>query len=64
MDGFVIFLLAVLAVVVAAAVFVLAIAMVVWNVTDIQNVGINFWNTFWLGLVAVAFFGGTAKAAS
>lgn len=61
-DGFIIFILWVLGLAAAAALFVLAILMVVWNVTDIQNVGLNFWNTFWLGLVAVAFFGSTSAA--
>lgn len=42
------------------AVLVLAAWMIVWNVTDIQHVGLNFWNVFWLLVVASAFFGSGA----
>lgn len=45
-------------------VFVLSVWMVVWNVTDIYDNGLNFWNTFWLMLVGVGFFGTTAGAAA
>jgi hypothetical protein len=33
--------------------------VVSWNVTDIINVGANFWNIFWLALAALWTFGGT-----
>jgi hypothetical protein len=33
--------------------------VVAWNVTDIINVGVNFWNVFWLALVVLWTFGGT-----
>lgn len=32
--------------------FILSVWMVVWNVNDIYNNGLNFWNAFWLMLVA------------
>lgn len=38
-------------------------AVVAWNVTDIINVGVNFWNVFWLALVGIFVVGG-AKASS
>jgi hypothetical protein len=33
--------------------------VVAWNVTDIINVGANFWNVFWLAMVATWTLGGT-----
>jgi len=45
-------LLVLLGIAVGAALFVLEVNMIVWNVTDIVDKGINFWNTFWLALVA------------
>lgn len=32
----------------------LAALIIFWNVTDIQNVGPNFWNVFWLVVAAIA----------
>lgn len=46
------------------AVLVGATFVVLWNVTDIQNVGVNFWNIFWLVVVAAAITGGASKASS
>jgi len=63
MNGFVVFLLVVGAFAVAIAGFILATWMVVWNVTDIQQHGINFWNAFWL-LIVLASIGGGSGAAS
>jgi len=51
---------AVLAWVVVA--FLLGVAIINWNVNDIIQHGVNFWNVFWLSLVAVTWFG-TGKAA-
>ena len=34
--------------------------MVYWNVTDIVNVGPNFWNVFWLVLAAGILFSPTS----
>lgn len=48
----------------AVAVFILAVWILVWNLTDIQNVGFNFWNVFWIALTTTALFGGTNKALS
>lgn len=46
------------AVVITAAVgwFVLAVWMIVWNVTDAQNVGVNFWNMFWIVVAGLMIF--------
>ena len=41
----------------ALGVAVLAVFMVIWNVTDIQNVGPNFWNVAWLILAAIYLLG-------
>lgn len=49
---------------VAVAAFVFATWIVVWNLNDMAAVGVNFWNTFWILLVGVCLFGGSAKAAS
>lgn len=48
--------------VVAIAGLILAVWILVWNLTDIQNVGFNFWNVFWIALASAALLGGvTAK---
>jgi hypothetical protein len=60
--AFIVLVLAAVAVTIAA--FVLIVWVLVWNLTDIQNVGINFWNIFWIALAALALLGGTTKAAS
>lgn len=41
-------LIAVLGVLMNIAVGVLTVFMFIWNITDIQNVGPNFWNVTWL----------------
>lgn len=43
---------------------VLAAWMIVWNVNDIAAVGANFWNVFWIMLVALCLFGGTSRVIS
>lgn len=40
--------------------FLLGVAIINWNVNDIIQHGVNFWNVFWLALVATTWFG-TAK---
>jgi len=64
MNGFVVFLLVVGAIALGIAGFVLATWMVVWNVSDIQAHGINFWNAFWLLVVLAAIGGGTGASSS
>lgn len=64
MNGFVVFLLVVLAIAVAILIFIGGTWVVVWNINDMINVGVNFWNTFWVLLVGTVFFGGAAKAGS
>lgn len=46
--------------------FVLAVWIAVWNVTDMQNVGVNFWNMFWLTIAGLMVFspGAVARSAS
>lgn len=34
------------------------------NLTDIQNVGFNFWNVFWIALALMGLVGGGSKAGS
>jgi hypothetical protein len=46
----------------AVVAFLLGVAIINWNVNDIIQHGVNFWNVFWLSLVAVTWFG-TGKAA-
>ncbi|GAA5198747.1 hypothetical protein [Microbacterium jejuense] len=46
----------------AVAGFVFATWVVVWNLTDMQNVGINFWNVFWILLVGTVLFGGVGAS--
>lgn len=46
----------------AVVAFLLGVAIVNWNVNDIIQHGVNFWNVFWLSLVGVVWFG-TGKAA-
>lgn len=36
--------------------------ILVMNLTDIQNVGFNFWNVFWIALALVGLVGGGSKA--
>ena len=57
-------LLFIVGVAVSVAAFIFATWIVVWNVNDIIAVGANFWNVFWILLVGVCLFGGSAKAAS
>lgn len=37
--------------------FLFGVAIINWNVQDIIMHGVNFWNIFWLSLVAVVWFG-------
>ena len=46
----------------AVVAFLLGVAIINWNVNDMLSHGVNFWNVFWLSLVAVTWFG-TGKAA-
>jgi len=41
-------LLGILAVLLNLGLGVLTVFMFIWNITDIQNVGPNFWNVTWL----------------
>lgn len=43
--------------VVALGLAVLAVFMLIWNITDIQNVGANFWNVTWIILAALYLLG-------
>ena len=36
---------------------VLFVFMFVWNITDIQNVGVNGWNVTWLVLASIGSLG-------
>jgi hypothetical protein len=42
--------------------FLLGVAIINWNVNDIIQHGVNFWNVFWLSLVAVTWSGGGSAA--
>lgn len=57
MRGILVFFGIILGLAIAAGYVVLISFMVLWNVTDIQNVGLNFWNVFWLVLVALSVLG-------
>lgn len=35
----------------------LSALVIFWSIEDIQNVGVNFWNVFWLLCVAVFLLG-------
>lgn len=59
-----IILAGVVALAVAIGGFILAVWMLVWNITDMQNVGVNFWNVFWSLLALTFVLGGSAKWAS
>lgn len=48
-----------LMVVLVITLFLLGVAIINWNVNDIIEHGVNFWNVFWLSLVAVTWFGTT-----
>lgn len=63
MNGFVVFLLFVLGISVVILLFLVGVQIINLNVNDIIQHGVNFWNVFWLSLVAVAWFGG-GKVAS
>lgn len=54
MNGLAIFF----GILIGLAVLCFGAAVVAWNVTDIVNVGANFWNVFWLALVGILAFGG------
>lgn len=56
MNGFLVFV----GIVIGLAVVCFIAAVVSWNVTDIVNVGANFWNVFWLALVGLFVFGSGA----
>lgn len=56
-----VFILAILA---GAVIVGLLAAVVAWNVTDIVNVGANFWNVFWLGLVAMIVLASSSASKS
>lgn len=51
---------------VAVGWFVLAVWVAVWNVTDMQSVGVNFWNMFWLFVAGAMVLtpGGVASSAT
>lgn len=36
---------------------VLAVFILYWNITDIINVGVNFWNVFWIVFAALTLLG-------
>lgn len=44
--------------------FVLAVWVAVWNVTDMQSVGVNFWNMFWLFIAGLMVFSPGAALSS
>lgn len=50
------------AIALAVALFVLYVWVLVWNLTDIQNVGFNFWNVFWIALATSGILGGASRA--
>lgn len=54
MNAVWVFILVILWAIVA---FLLGVAIINWNVQDIIQHGPNFWNIFWLSLVAVIWFG-------
>jgi hypothetical protein len=51
-----------LVLVLAVLAFFFGVAIINWNVNDIIQHGVNFWNVFWLSLVAVTWFGGGSAA--
>ena len=64
MNGFGILLVILLSIAVAIGAFVFGTWVVVWNVSDMIDNGVNFWNVFWILLVLAGITGGTSKAAS
>lgn len=64
MNGFVIALLVVLAFGLGIALFIFGVNVLVWNINDIADEGANFWNVFWISLVAIVFIGGSSGAVS
>lgn len=49
--------LVILGIVLTIGVAVLVVFMFIWNITDIQNVGPNFWNVTWLVLASIMGLG-------
>lgn len=47
----------ILAVALQLGLAVLFVFMFIWNISDIQNVGPNFWNIFWLALATLGSLG-------
>lgn len=45
--------LVILGIALTIGVAVLVVFMFIWNITDIQNVGPNFWNITWLVLASI-----------
>lgn len=43
----------ILALAVSIGLAVLYVFMFIWNISDIQNVGPNFWNIFWLVIASI-----------
>lgn len=64
MREFGIVLLLIVLVALSIALFIGGVYVVQLNINDMITHGVNFWNTFWIMLVALVLFGGTSKAAS
>lgn len=64
MDKFLFVLLILAGLAIGVGLWILGVWIVVWNVNDIAAVGANFWNVFWIMLVASFLFGGTSRAVS
>jgi hypothetical protein len=54
----------VLALALAVGAFLLAVWVLVWNINDMIDNGVNFWNVFWSLLALAWTIGGTGRALS
>ena len=43
----------ILGLIISIGLAVLYVFMFIWNISDIQNVGPNFWNIFWLVIASI-----------
>lgn len=51
----------IVAILLGIAAFVFGTWVAVWNVQDMIDYGVNFWNMFWLLLVVACVSGGVSK---
>jgi len=62
MNGFGVFISVMAVLVIGVTLFLIGVQIINLNVNDIIQHGVNFWNVFWLSLVAVTWFGSASRA--